>query len=187
MAASPSNRVFFYPDPSLFGLKAPSPQSHPYQSTVSSEPNSPAAPALFLNPNETPNQPGSNPYINIDPTLLALPGPTPVPHSTPVGNVPAPAPAAIAGPIPAQFAGAPRLSVVGVMFPGFPAGLVPPMEINGGDAAKYNELVAGMLHLNLPRKNRKHWLILCVVAFNTTNAGLKSGKAYESSQSVDDR
>ena len=64
----------------------------------------------------------SAPPLAIDPALLALPGPAPFP-----------------------FAGAPRLSVVGTMFPGFPAGLVPPIQINGEDAAEYNGLVAGMI------------------------------------------
>ena len=52
-------------------------------------------------------------------------------------------PAPIAGPVVASFTGAPRFSVVGVIFPGFPAGLVPPMQINGEDADRYNSLVAG--------------------------------------------
>lgn len=48
MAASLSNCVFLYPDPSLSGLKAPSPQSHPHphHSTVFSGSNSPAAPVV---------------------------------------------------------------------------------------------------------------------------------------------
>ena len=53
------------------------------------------------------------------------------------------APAPIAGPVVASFTGAPRLSVVGVIFPGFLAGLVPPMQINGEDADRYNTLVVG--------------------------------------------
>lgn len=158
MAASPSDRVFYYPDPSLFGLNAPSPQSHPHQSTAFSVTYPPAAPVV-AGPRPAP--------LALDPALLALPGRAAAPTHTPVVATPTPASGPNAGPVPAPFAGAPRLSVVGVMFPGFPAGLVPPMEINGEDAAKYNELVA--------------------VAYNTTNAGLKSGKAYKSNQSVDDR
>ena len=70
-----------------------------------------------------------------DPALLALPGPATVPTTASVIAAPALALAAIVGSIPAQFAGAPRLSVIGSVFPGFPAGYVPLMQINARDTA----------------------------------------------------
>ncbi|CAD6585079.1 MAG: hypothetical protein ASARMPRED_002006 [Alectoria sarmentosa] len=156
MAASSSDGVFLYPDPSFFGLNAPPPPFQPDKITVFSKASPPAAPVVAA----------PAPPFALDPALLALSGPSAVPTPAPVVAAPAPAPAS-AGPVPAPFAAAPRLSVVGVMFPGFPAGLVPPMQINGANAATYNQHVK--------------------VAYNTTNAGLRSGKLYVNSQSLDDR
>lgn len=78
----------------------------------------------------------SAPPLPIDPALFALPGPA----------APAAIQAPIAAPVLAPAAGAPPLSVVGATFPGFPAGLAPPMQVNGGDAARYNSLVAGTIN-----------------------------------------
>lgn len=141
MAAPPSNGVFFYPDPSLFGTNAPPPppQSPPHESTGFSGSLPPDAPVVA---------PPAPPFP-LDPALLVLPGSAAVPVPATVVPVPAPTPAPVAGPVPAPSAGAPRLSVVGVMFPGFPAGLVSPMQITGEDAARYDRLVAGMIPLNL--------------------------------------
>lgn len=152
MAASSSDGVFLYPDPSFFGLNAPPPPFHPQpdQITVFSRASPPAAPVVAA------PAPAPAPPFALDPALLALPGPAGVPTPAPVvaAPAPAPAPAPVAGPVPAPFAAAPRLSVVGVMFPGFPAGLVPPMQINGADAAIYNQHVKGIVPLNSPRTIR---------------------------------
>ena len=139
MAASSSDGVFLYPDPSFFGLNAPPPPFQPDKITVFSKASPPAAPVVAA----------PAPPFALDPALLALSGPSAVPTPAPVVAAPAPAPAS-AGPVPAPFAAAPRLSVVGVMFPGFPAGLVPPMQINGANAATYNQHVKGIVPLNSP-------------------------------------
>lgn len=125
-----------YPDPSFYGLNAPFDLSQPHQPAPAAAPSVPTA---------APVPAPSAPPFAIDPALLALPGPAASPYPAPIVATADPILPPIAGPVLAPFAGAPRLSVSGVMFPGFPAGLVPPMEINGGDAAKYNNLVAGTI------------------------------------------
>lgn len=151
MAASSSDGVFLYPDPSFFGLNAPPRPIHPHpqpdQITVFSRASPPAAPVVAA------PAPAPAPPFALDPALLALSGPAGVPTPAPVVAAPAPA-APVAGLVPAPFAAAPRLSVIGVMFPGFPAGLVPPMQINGADAAIYNKHVKGIVPLNLTQTIR---------------------------------
>ena len=168
---SHSDDGFVYPDPTLYILAPSSGLANPRPSIINLGQDATvehrvpaAAPAV---PATVPATALPPPPFALDPALLALPGPAtvpttapviaalapttaPAPSTAPVVAAPAAAPAPIVALAPAPFAGAPRLSVVGMMFPGFPAGLVPPMQINGRDAARYNELVAGMIPLDSP-------------------------------------
>lgn len=119
MSSSFPDEGFTYPDPSLYHEPSLYHLAGPLGLSQPQQSTTTAAPSVSA---AAPASAASAPPLAIDPALLALPGQAPT-----------------------RFAGAPRLSVIGTIFPGFPAGLVPPIQINGEDAARYNGLVAGTI------------------------------------------
>ncbi len=126
MAASPTDRVFVYPDPSLLGVYPPPQQPHSSRSSAVLEPNTSNSPFV----------PSPSPPHTLDSALHTLPGLAPVP--TPpfaldpalltlggLATAPASAPASGTDRIPE-----PRLSAAGLQpFPVLRPGLEPPVEL----------------------------------------------------------
>lgn len=155
--SSSSNGDFEYPDPELYGINAPSIQPHPYYSLVPKVPVVPVASAPAAHPAFAPPPPPPA-HINAAPApapAAAIPNfPGPVvarPVVAPLLGIPAP-PAAFpvlpptplaAPPAAAPAQGSPPYSCIGTKFPGFPAGIHPPVQITGRDAQRWRDLVAG--------------------------------------------
>ncbi len=126
MAASPTDRVFVYPDPSLLGLYHPPQQPNSSRSTD----------VLELNTSNSPFVPSPSPPHTLDSALHTLPGRAPVsappfaldPALLTLGRpatAPVSAPASGTGRVPE-----PRLSAAGLQpFPVLRPGLEPPVEL----------------------------------------------------------
>ena len=184
MAASQSDPIFMYPDPSLFALVTLPPERDPGQLAVFTTPTPTVAAVVAA----------SVPPFPLDPELEGLREPATAAASAPVVVVvaapvpapvpaPAPAPAPIAGPMPAS-----RPSAAGLRpFPALSPGLQAPIELtNRADINQWNKQLLGSNPRSCSDK-RLYTDRCCAAALDHSGMGLSNRRADTNSHSGSSR